>query len=365
MIEICYSPPKTRQKRDGFGHFLASACKHPILTKEQEQELSKKVLKARYLDKLKAIHNCTSNIDLSWFINKSPKEIERIYHLGDWAHKELIRCNVKLVITIAKEYLHRGLDLEELQQEGIVGLSQATSRFDYSYGTRFSTYAVYWIRQGMIKATQEQSRTIRIPCYILSILNKAKAKARELSQKLGRSPSIKEVAAEIQVNPDKLQIYIQKTHKLTSLDNNYSNVEHEGKTSIVDLIIDPVSLNYLETQSDILEVKYYLEQLTDEERQIVEMKFGLGIFRDKPYTIKMIEKEYENTNIKVRAVYRNAMKKMRIMYNSTSEVSDTSMTETTKIKLKTLFQELNTIIAFQHTEEIMSNKAKRGEILQI
>ena len=227
---------------DGVKAYLKSIGNHPRLTAEQEKELSVKAL------------------------------------AGDHdAINELVECNLLLVVSIAKKYYGCGLPLLALIQEGNLGLIKAAEKYDGSKGFRFSTYATYWIRQAISRALGDQSRTIRIPANMVELLSKVKKATAELTQKLGRTPSDKEIAKHLDIELDKVRTVMDIAQATTSLD---TPVDDEGETSIGDLIADHSAENPLtnmikEANKQI--VASILDTLGSREAEILKMRFGIGM----------------------------------------------------------------------------------------
>lgn len=259
---------------DGVKAYLKSIGNHPRLTAEQEKELSIKAL------------------------------------AGDHsAINKLVECNLLLVVSIAKKYYGCGLPLLDLIQEGNLGLIKAAEKYDGSRGFRFSTYATYWIRQAISRALGDQSRTIRIPANMVELLSKVKKVTAELTQKLGRTPSDKEIAKHLDIEVDKVQAVMDIAQATTSLD---TPVDDEGETSMGDLIADhsaenPMANIIKEANKQI--VASILDTLGPREAEILKMRFGIDA--EKAMTLEEVGDHYGLSKERIRQIENKAIRKLR------------------------------------------------------
>ena len=259
---------------DGVKAYLKSIGNHPRLSFDQEKELSARAL------------------------------------AGDRdAINTLVECNLLLVVSVAKKYYGCGLPLLDLIQEGNLGLIKAAEKYDGTKGFRFSTYATYWIRQAISRALGDQSRTIRIPANMVELLSKVKKATAELTQKLGRAPSDKEIAAHMDVELDKVQTVMDLAQATTSLD---TPVDDEGETSMGDLIADssaenPIAAMIREANSQIITSVF--ETLSQRESDILKMRFGIGY--DKAMTLEEVGNHYNLSKERIRQLENKAIRKLR------------------------------------------------------
>lgn len=259
---------------DGVKAYLKSISNHPRLSFDQEKELSIKAL------------------------------------AGDRdAVNTLVECNLLLVVSIAKKYYGCGLPLLDLIQEGNLGLIKAAEKYDGSKGFRFSTYATYWIRQAISRALGDQSRTIRVPANMIELLSKMKKATAELIQKLGRTPTDKEIAAYMDVELDKVQTVMDLAQATTSLD---TPVDDEGETCMGDLIEDhnaenPMANIIREVNSQIIASVF--DTLSSREAEILKMRFGIDA--EKAMTLEEVGQHYSLSKERIRQIENKAIRKLR------------------------------------------------------
>lgn len=259
---------------DGVKAYLKSIGNHPRLSFDQEKELSVKAL------------------------------------AGDRdAVNTLVECNLLLVVSVAKKYYGCGLPLLDLIQEGNLGLIKAAEKYDGSKGFRFSTYATYWIRQAISRALGDQSRTIRIPANMVELLSKVKKATAELTQKLGRAPTDKEIAAHMGVELDKVQTVMDLAQATTSLD---TPVDDEGETCMGDLIADhsaenPMANIIREANSQIIAAVF--DTLGSREAEILKMRFGIDA--EKAMTLEEVGQHYGLSKERIRQIENKAIRKLR------------------------------------------------------
>jgi RNA polymerase primary sigma factor len=234
-------------------------------------------------------------------IREAREEFER-------AKDELVRCNLRLVVDIAKHYSGRGLSLLDLVQEGNIGLMKATERFQYRKGFKFSTYATWWIRQGITRALADQSRTIRVPVHLTEASNRILRTSRRLVQQLGREPTLEELSAALRVRPEKIQETMEPFQEPVSLDNPVG----DGDTLLGDLIADSQSVPpdaHIDRIEQARQVERILSTLTPREQLVIRMRFGIG--QDEPFTLEQVGERLSVTRERIRQIEAKALKKLK------------------------------------------------------
>ncbi len=281
--------------------YLQQIGRYPLLTSQQEVELSMQ-MEAGIRAEEKLATGGDLSIDEKVFL-------ERAVRQADKARKRLVEANLRLVVSIAKRYVGKGLSLLDLIQEGNLGLIRAVEKFDYRKGFKFSTYATWWIRQAVTRALADQARTIRVPVHMIETINKLSQTQRALMQELGREPTIQEVAVEMEMEPDRItelrRIALDPVSLETKLgDSDDSTLADFVKDNDANVPIEAASFRLLQEYLGLA-----LEGLSDRERQVLIMRYGLA--DGKVRTLEEVGAHFNVTRERVRQIETKALAKLR------------------------------------------------------
>ncbi len=286
---------------DSVHTYLKSIGRTSLLTAEQEVDLAKRIEAGLYAE-----HKLETDTDLP---DHLIADLEAVAADGRRAKAHMLEANLRLVVSVAKKYSDRGLSLLDVVQEGNLGLIRAVEKFDYSKGYKFSTYAMWWIRQAIQRGFADSARTIRLPVHVLEMLSKLSRVERDMHQRLGREPTPEELAVELDRTPDQIEELLRTSRQPISLD---STIGEDGETSIGDLIEDvdaPEASELVDRQLMADQLRHALDALTPREATIMAMRFGL--YDGNPHTLDEIGKALGLTRERIRQLEKQSLSKLR------------------------------------------------------
>lgn len=301
---------------DTIGAFFKEMARYPLLSGEEEIELAHGIkflmeveLKQKELHQLLKRVPTKSELAQAMGLN-GERQLENRLYKGRSAKRKMIRSNLRLVVSIAKRYLNRGVPFLDLIQEGAIGLNRAAEKFDPNKGYKFSTYAYWWIRQAITRTIANDARTIRLPIHVVEKLNKLKKAQRYLKQELQRSPTEEELAKELKISTIQLRQLMELRRQSLSLNHRVGKGED---TELVDLLQDqdlqlPEELmNEAMMRQEVVDV--LADVLTEREKDVIALRYGLT--NNQSYTLEEVGGMFNLSRERVRQIQGKAMRKLR------------------------------------------------------
>ncbi|SEU21212.1 RNA polymerase sigma factor [Nonomuraea wenchangensis] len=286
---------------DSVHTYLKSIGRRTLLTAAQEVELARRIEAGLYAE-----YKLETHPDL-------PADVRDDLHLvvqdGRRAKDHMLEANLRLVVSVAKKYTDRGMSLLDVVQEGNLGLIRAVEKFDYTKGFKFSTYAMWWIRQAIQRGFADSARTIRLPVHVLEMLSKLSRVERDMHQRLGREPTPEELAVELDKTPDQIEELLRTSRQPISLN---ATIGEDGETTIGDLIEDvdsPEASEIVDRQLLGDQLRGVLDNLSPRESKIMALRFGL--VDGKPHTLDEIGKHLGLTRERIRQLEKESLSKLR------------------------------------------------------
>ncbi len=286
---------------DLFRQYLREIGRIPLLTAAEEVELARRVEAGLFAEeKLRLAPDLDSRLAV---------DLDRIVVMGRMAKRRLIEANLRLVVSVAKRYVGRGLTMLDLVQEGNLGLIRAVEKFDYARGYKFSTYATWWIRQAMSRALADQARTIRVPVHVVELINRVVRVQRRMLQERGYEPTPEEVAAHLDLPPERVGEVLRLAQEPVSL---HAPVGEEDDVALGDLIEDGDAASPVESAAFLLlreHLEAVLSTLGERERKVVQLRYGLVDGRAR--TLEEIGRIFGVTRERIRQIESKTLNKLR------------------------------------------------------
>jgi len=300
---------------DTVGKFFKEMARYPLLNPDEEIELAKQVkfvadVEDKRQELTETFGKSPTQQELASAFSLNVKQFDQQLAQGKRAKRHMIRSNLRLVVSIAKRYLNRGVPFLDLIQEGAIGLNRAAEKFDPNKGYKFSTYAYWWIRQAITRTIANDARTIRLPIHIVEKLNKLKKAQRDLKQDLKREPTEQELAQALDVSPSQLRQLLQLRCQSLSLNHRVGKGED---TELLELLEDH-EMRLPEDQMNEVMMNQELSNvlsdvLTQREKDVISMRFGLNA--SQPYTLEEVGNMFDLSRERVRQIQSKAMRKLR------------------------------------------------------
>ncbi|WP_344079460.1 RNA polymerase sigma factor [Streptomyces crystallinus] len=286
---------------DLFRQYLREIGRIPLLTAVEEVELARRVEAGLFAEeKLGSTPDLDSQLAV---------DLDKLVVMGRMAKRRLIEANLRLVVSVAKRYVGRGLTMLDLVQEGNLGLIRAVEKFDYARGYKFSTYATWWIRQAMSRALADQARTIRVPVHVVELINRVVRVQRRMLQERGYEPTPDEVAAHLDLPPERVSEVLRLAQEPVSL---HAPVGEEDDVALGDLIEDGDAASPVESAAFLLlreHLEAVLSTLGERERKVVQLRYGLADGR--PRTLEEIGRIFGVTRERIRQIESKTLNKLR------------------------------------------------------
>ena len=308
---------------DSVRAYLREIGRVPLLEHEEEILLGRKVQRLMELEEqrkeLERVHDRkVDDKDLCALQGLDWKTIRRELREGRKAKDKMVTSNLRLVVSVAKKYTKRNMELLDIIQEGTIGLVRGVEKFDPGRGYKFSTYAYWWIRQGITRAIAEKSRAIRLPIHITENLNRLKKAQRDLSQKQGYMPSVSELAVELKLTEDDIKDLMCKARHPTSLE---VKIGENRDTALIDLLEDESQLpDFLLSRACMKEdVNKMLDEIPDMQAAVLSMRYGIGNDVLEPMSMTAVGQVLNMSRDRVRTLENNGLKNMHSMGQPVSE----------------------------------------------
>ena len=295
---------------DSVRSYLRDIGRIPLLEHDEEILLGRQVQRLMEIKACKELLSNPNNEDLATSLGVSLKELRRDIRDGEKAKDKMVTANLRLVVSVAKKYTKRNMELLDIIQEGTIGLVRGVEKFDPGRGYKFSTYAYWWIRQGITRAIAEKSRAIRLPIHVTENLNKLKKAQRELSQLNGEMPNVFQLSEYMEMTVDEIKDLMCKARQPTSLE---IKIGENRDTALVDLLEDETQLpdTLLERQFIKEDIRHLIEELPEMQAAVISMRYGIGEDILEPMSMTAIGQILNMSRDRVRTLEQKALRALR------------------------------------------------------
>ena len=295
---------------DSVRAYLRDIGRIPLLEHDEEILLGRKVQRLMEIKGIESEMETGSQDDLAGILGITSKQLRKELKEGERAKEKMVTANLRLVVSVAKKYTKRNMELLDIIQEGTIGLVRGVEKFDPGRGYKFSTYAYWWIRQGITRAIAEKSRAIRLPIHITENLNKLKKAQRELSQMNGQMPNVFELSDHLGLTVDEIKDLMCKARQPTSLE---IKIGENRDTALIDLLEDEAQLpdNILETQYIKEDIRELIADLPEMQAAVISMRYGIGEEMLEPMSMTAIGQVLNMSRDRVRTLEHKALRALR------------------------------------------------------
>ena len=301
---------QTKITGDSVRAYLRDIGRIPLLEHDEEILLGRKVQRLMEIKGLEAEMEDANQDTLAHVLGITSKQLRRELRDGEKAKDKMVTANLRLVVSVAKKYTKRNMELLDIIQEGTIGLVRGVEKFDPGRGYKFSTYAYWWIRQGITRAIAEKSRAIRLPIHVTENLNKLKKAQRELTQLLGEMPNVFQIADHMEMTVDEIKDLMCKARQPTSLE---IKIGENRDTALIDLLEDETQLpdTLLERQFIKEDIREQIEDLPEMQAAVIAMRYGIGDEILEPMSMTAIGQVLNMSRDRVRTLEQKAIRGLR------------------------------------------------------
>jgi len=308
----------TKSTGDSVRAYLRDIGRIPLLEHDEEILLGRQVQRMMEIRACEDLLHNPSKDELANSLEMTPKELRKQLRDGEKAKDKMVTANLRLVVSVAKKYTKRNMDLLDIIQEGTIGLVRGVEKFDPGRGYKFSTYAYWWIRQGITRAIAEKSRAIRLPIHVTENLNKLKKAQRELSQINGHLPNVFELSEYLNLKVDEIKDLMCKARQPTSLE---IKIGENRDTALIDLLEDKTQLPEMLLEQQFIkdDIRELIHELPEMQAAVISMRYGIGEDILEPMSMTAIGQVLNMSRDRVRTLEHKALKNLREESESVNE----------------------------------------------